>query len=238
MSLHKISILEGLQLRRALYSARRNPRTSRFRMAFHMTSGRAHVCARKNAIGQIWRPPPPPTGGGVATTCWQVFQTVNLRDGPSELVAHISFFVHGQVRRHGSSDATAARTQRKSYATQARRNASQAQRQLGHNASQTQRRSDAAQFQNCLLSPNDFDPNPYQSVFGVCPTLSCMHPESKDCLLVMLQRVSNLGSLLSEGLHLHTQAMVSISRSDGLHVSTHSVHKVKVSMSQPRVSAK
>ena len=179
---------------------------------------------------------PPPTVG-VATTCWQVFQTVNLRDGPSELAAHISFFVHGQVRRHGSSDATAARTQRKSYATQARRNASHAQRQLGHDASQTQRRSDAAQFQNCLPSPNDFDPNPYQSVFGVCPTLSCMHPESQDCLLVMLQRVSNLWSPLSEVLNLHTQARVSMSRSEGLHVSTHVVHKVGVSMSQPGVSA-
>ena len=120
-----------------------------------------------------------------------------LRDGPSELVAHISFFVHGQVRRHGSSDATAARTQRKSYATHARRNASQAQRQLGHNASQTQRRSDAAQFQNCLLSTNDFDPNPYQSVFWGLPDAILMHPESQDCLLVMLQRVSSLWSMLS-----------------------------------------
>jgi hypothetical protein len=52
------------------------------------------------------------------------------------------------------------------------------------------------------------------------------------------ERVSNLGSLLSEGLHLHTQARVSISRSEGSHVSTHGVHKVRVSMSQPRVSAK
>jgi hypothetical protein len=45
----------------------------------------------------------------------------------------------------------------------------------------------------------------------------------------------NLGSLLSEGLHLHTQVRVSMRRSEGLHVSTHGVHKVRVSMSQPRV---
>jgi hypothetical protein len=32
----KISILGSLQLRRALYSARRNPRTSRFHMVLHM----------------------------------------------------------------------------------------------------------------------------------------------------------------------------------------------------------
>ena len=142
------------------------------------------------------------------------------------------------------SDATAAQTprqlgrnashtQRRPDATQAMRNGSSETTQVRHNAGQTQRN-----FNTACFPPNDFDPNPYQSVFGVCPTLSCMHPESEDCLLVMLQRVSNLGSPLSEVLHLHTQARVSMSRSEGLHVSTHVVHKVGVSMSQPGVSAK
>jgi hypothetical protein len=161
-----------------------------------------------------------------------------LRDCPSERFVHISFLCLAR------SDAMAAhtprqlghnasQTQRMPDATQARRNGGSDTTQVRHNAGQTQRN-----FNTDCVPPNDFDPNPYQSVFGVCPTLSCMPPESQYCLRVMLQRVSNLRSRLCEVLHLHAQARVSMSRSEGLHVATHVVHKVGVSMSQRGVSAK
>ena len=104
-------------------------------------------------------PPHPPTWGGlVATTCWQVFQTVNLRYGPSELVAHISVLCTAR------SDATAAQTprqlgrnashtQRRPDATQARRNGSSDTTQVRHNAGQTQRNFKTVYFPQTMLIP-------------------------------------------------------------------------------------